>query len=204
MATKKFSKDLDFLYEIGSLRHLVRTWTQFVRSDVANVSEHLYRVIWIALIIAKHEKVKNTDKIIKMALVHDITESRTGDVHYMSRQYVDRHEEMAIEDIMAGTSIDIEFINLWHEYEDRKSIEAKIVKDADNLDPDLELNELPIDKRLRAGFQNIRAKSVAKNFYTKTASAMWKELQTSNPHDWHLKGRNRFIAGDWKKSTKKK
>ncbi|MBI1863035.1 HD domain-containing protein [Candidatus Microgenomates bacterium] len=67
MAAKKFTKDLDFLYEIGSLRHLVRTWTQFVRSDVANVSEHIYRVVWIALMIAKHENVTTTDKIMKMA-----------------------------------------------------------------------------------------------------------------------------------------
>lgn len=199
MATKKFSKDLDFLYEIGSLRHLIRTWTQFVRSDVANVTEHLYRVIWIALIIAKHEKVKNTDKIIKMALVHDISESRTGDTHYLSRQYVERREELAIEDILMGTSIDKELIDLWHEYEKRESIEAKIVKDADNLDPDLELNELPIDKRLRTGFQKIRAEAVGKHFFTKTGAKMWVEIQKSNPHQWHLKGRNRFNAGDWKK-----
>lgn len=199
MATKKFTKDLDFLYEIGSLRHLVRTWTQFVRSDVANVSEHIYRVVWIALVIAKHEKNVNTDKLIKMALVHDITESRTGDAHYLSRQYVERQEELAIDDIMKDTSLGMEFIELWKEYEERTSIEAKIVKDADNLDVDLELNELPIDKRLRAGFQNIRAQAVSKHFFTKTATAMWKELQSSNPHDWHLKGRNRFIAGDWKK-----
>ncbi len=199
MATKKFAKDLDFLYEIGSLRHLVRTWTQFVRSDVANVSEHIYRVVWIALIIAKHENKVDTEKLIKMALVHDITESRTGDAHYLSRQYVERREELAIDDILAGTSLDKEFITLWKEYEKRDSIEAKIVKDADNLDVDLELNELPIDKRLRAGFQHIRAQAIKSKFFTKTAETMWKELQTSNPHDWHLKGRNRFIAGDWKK-----
>lgn len=199
MATKKFTKDLDFLYEIGSIRHLIRTWTQFVRSDVANVTEHLYRVIWIALIIAKHEKVKTTDKIIKMALVHDISESRTGDTHYLSRQYVERREELAIEDILAETSLGKEFIDLWHEYEKRESIEAKIVKDADNLDPDLELNELPIDKRLRTGFQKIRAEAIGKRFFTKTGAQMWKEIQNSNPHDWHLNGRNRFVAGDWKK-----
>lgn len=199
MPTKKFSKDLDFLYEIGSIRHLVRTWTQFVRSDVANVTEHIYRVIWIALVIAKHEKNVNTEKLMKMALVHDITESRTGDAHYLSRQYVERREEMAIDDIMKDTSLDEEFINLWNEYEKKESIEAKIVKDADNLDVDLELNELPIDKRLRAGFQHIRAQAIHKKFYTKTAEKMWLEIQSSNPHDWHLKGRNRFVAGDWKK-----
>lgn len=199
MAQKKFSKDLDFLYEIGSLRHLVRTWTQFVRSDVANISEHLYRVTWIALVIAKHEKVKNTDKIMKMALVHDISESRTGDAHYLSRQYVDRREELAIDDILKDTSIGKEFTELWKEYEERKSIEAKIVKDADNIDVDLELNELPIDERLKSGFQKIRSQAIKRKFFTKTAELMWKEIQTSNPHNWHLSGRNRFNAGDWKK-----
>ncbi|MEK7070590.1 MAG: HD domain-containing protein [Patescibacteria group bacterium] len=196
---KKKNKDLDFLYEIGSLRHLNRTWTQFLRNDVANVSEHIFRVTWIAILLAKHEKVKNVEKIIKMALVHDISESRTGDVHYLSRQYNARNEKLAIKDILKDSVLEKEYLDLWHEYEDRKTIEAKIVKDADNLDVDIELNEQPlIDERLRKSWYKIRNKAVYNNFYTKTAKRIWKEIGKSNPHNWHILGRNRFNAGDWK------
>lgn len=26
---------------------------------------------------------------------------------------------------------------------------------------------------------------------------MWREIDASNPFDWHLLGRNRFRGGDW-------
>jgi len=199
MAAKKLSRDLDFLYEVGSLRHMVRTWTQFMRNDVANISEHIFRVIWIAIMIAKYENVKNVDKIIKMALIHDVSESRTGDVHYLSREYTVRNEETAIHDILKGTVLEDEYEALWKECEERKTIEAQIVKDADNLDVDIELHEQPfMDEHLRKNFKLMRKKAVYNHLYTKTAKKMWLEIQSSNPHDWHILGRNRFNAGDWK------
>ena len=91
---KRRDRDLEFLNEIGTLRFIKRSWIQFLRSDVASISEHMFRMAWIALVIAKHEKVKDTGKILKMVLVHDITESRTGDPHYVSRQYVKIDEEV--------------------------------------------------------------------------------------------------------------
>ena len=92
--------DINFLYEIGTIRYIDRMWKRFLNADFENLAEHHFRVAWIALVIAKHEKVDNTDKILKMALVHDIAESRTGDVDYLSRQYVERNEELGIKDIL--------------------------------------------------------------------------------------------------------
>ena len=37
-------KDLRFLYEIGTLRFVGRTWNQFLASGFANVTEHTFRV----------------------------------------------------------------------------------------------------------------------------------------------------------------
>lgn len=48
-------KDIDFLFEIGSLRSIARTWNEFLGKDVANVAEHTIRVAWIALTLAKYE-----------------------------------------------------------------------------------------------------------------------------------------------------
>ena len=194
---KKRDRDLEFLYEIGTLRFIKRSWVQFLRSDVASISEHIFRMAWIALVIAKHEKVKDTAKIVKMVLVHDIAESRTGDPHYVSRQYVKIDEKLAISDMLEGTAISDEFTALWKEYEDRKSIEAKIVKDADNLDVDMELRDYAgRDKQLYTKWRPTRV-AVQKRLFTKTAKRLWKEIRQSNPNDWHIKGRNRLVAGDW-------
>src|SRR3989338_1252535 len=192
-------RDLEFLYEIGCLRFLQRTWKQFLNPDAQNISEHTFKVIWIALILAKYEKTASEDKIIKMALIHDLPESRTGDVHYVSRLYTERKEGEAIRDIFINTSFADEFVKIWREYEERKCPEAKIVKDADTLDVELELNEQEArGHKLKDIWFKKRGKIVFKKLFTKAARKFWQEIKRSNPHDWHLKGNNRFNSGDWR------
>lgn len=196
------ARDLEFLYEIGCLRHIQRTWKQFLNPDFQNLSEHILRVIWISLVLARYEGVKNTEKIIKMALIHDLSESRSVDSHYISRQYVERFEEEALEDTLHETAVREEFMAIWKEYEERDSIEAKIVKDADTLDVDLELKEQEF-RGVRLGEDTFDGRQyVAQTkLYTETAREFFYAIQESNPNDWHVKGKNRFTTGDWRKSS---
>ena len=201
--TKK-KRDIELLFEVGTLRHMDRVWRQFMGPDVANCAEHIFRVVWIALTIAKYEDAGNHEKILKMAIAHDISESRTGDVHYISRQYTKRNEELATRDIFEGTAHEDEMIDLIHEYEERESIEAKIVKDADNIDVELELRELRSrGHSMGTVWINSRIKNVYPKLFTKTARQFWKIIAKVEPHNWHLNSpRNRFIGGDWKKRKK--
>ena len=193
-------RDIEFLYEIGSLRHTQRTWVQFNNPNRANVAEHTLRVVWTAMIIAKNEKKADLNKVIKIALIHDVPESRTGDVHYLSRMYTDCNDELAINDILEKTSLETELINMWEEYEERKSIESKIVKDADNIDAELELKELLArGNSLPRKWKKFREDNVRTKMFTTTGKKLWDELQKSDPDDWHVKGKNRFTKGGWKK-----
>ena len=193
-------RDIEFLFEIGSLRFVQRTWKRFLNMDVEGLAEHHFRVVWIALLIAKHEGVTNTDKLMKMAIVHDIAESRTGDSDYLSRQYVTHNEKLAIHDMLGDTVLEEEFLQLWEEYEKKDAIEAKIVKDADNLCVDFEVQEqLSKGNKIGEGWKKPREYIYENKFYTETAREIWKAIQTANPHDWHYKGRNRYNGGDWKK-----
>lgn len=191
-------RNLEFLYEVGALRFIKRSWIHFLNPDVANLAEHHLRVMWLALVISRTEKNVDTEKMIKMALVHDVAESRTGDADYLSRQYVKRNEEEAIKDILKDTSLEEEFLQLWEEYEKKACIEAKIVKDADNLDVDLELQE----QKAKGAFSKELEKGrilMADQLYTRTAKKIFKEIKASNPHDWHLNSRHRFSQGKWSK-----
>jgi putative hydrolases of HD superfamily len=194
------SRDVDFLYEIGSIRHIPRMWQRFLNADFANLAEHHFRMFWIAMIIASHEENVDTGKLAKMVLSHDIAESRTGDVDYIARQYTERNEELAINDMLDDTAIKDEFLELWAEYEAKETIEAKICKDADNLDVDIELYEQaasgnPLIKHWRENRDFVAEDKL----YTETAKKIYAQLKDSNPHNWHMTGRNRRNAGDWKK-----
>jgi len=193
-------REVDFLHEVGTLRYISRTWKQFFAPATENLAEHILRVTWTALTIAKHEGVTNTDKIIKMALVHDLSESRSVDVHYVSRLYAERFEAAAIRDTLAGTALAAEFIELWEECEKRDTIEAKIIKDADNLEVDLELQELAaMGYTIKNALKEVRQQVGETKLYTETAKKMWQAIQKSDPHHWHVTAKNRLTSGDWKK-----
>ena len=102
--------------------------------------------------------------------------------------------------MLQGTAIEKEFHALWEEYEKRESLESKIVKDADNLDVDFELAEQATGGNALKELWKDNRRFVAKEkLYTKTAKQIFDQLETANPHEWHLNGRNRRKAGDWQK-----
>lgn len=186
-------KDIELLFEIGMVRNIERAWKQVLMTDVANDAEHVFRVIFIALILARAEGVKNEEKIIKMALVHDIAETRTNDHHYVQSVYIKRDEEGATQDMFEGSILENLNSEYLKEYRERKTIEAKIVKDADNLDVDIELKE--VEERghnLPKKWKTSRKLILDEKLYTKSAKKLWKMLQTSDPADWHMKA-NKWI-----------
>src|SRR3989338_696032 len=71
-------RDIEFLYEIGSLRNIPRAWIQHLAADCASTLEHTLRVVFLALLIGRKEGVKDEEKLIKMALVHDLAAPRTS------------------------------------------------------------------------------------------------------------------------------
>jgi len=191
--------DVNFLLEIGNLRLIKRMGGRFLKGVDSNLAEHHFRTFWIAMLIASREG-GDTGKIAKMVLVHDIPESRTGDVDYLSRQYVERNEKLALEDMLMDLPVKEEFEALWQEYEAHETLEAKIAKDADNLDVDFDLFEqAAMGNVLRGHWQEARRYIAKEKFYTQTAKDMFDQLENANPHEWHLKGRNRLSEGDWKK-----
>ncbi|HRY82749.1 MAG TPA: HD domain-containing protein [Candidatus Moranbacteria bacterium] len=194
-------KDIDFLFEIGKMRFLQRTWQRFFLTNIANDAEHTFRVMWLALIIANNEKAINQGKLLKLALMHDITESRTGDVDYLSRLYAKREGLLAIRDMLKNTSIEKEFMELFQENEKKETIEAQIVKDADNLDIDMELMEQrDANEKIFKLKSEARKKIIPQKLFTNTAKKMFKKIYSADINSWHFNSENnRFKTGDWKK-----
>ncbi len=187
-------RDIDFLFEIGTLRNVPRAWQQILSAKVQNIAEHVFRTTMIAWILAVAEKA-DVEKVLKICLVHDIGESRAGDIAFMHRDYVTRNEELAEQHIFEDTILEKETHELLKEYEERKTLEARIVKDADNLDVDIELKEMAkIGDTSAIGMQRDHRPEVrAKKLYTKTAKIMWDEIQKTDPNAWHQKLTNKWV-----------
>ena len=196
-------RDVDFLFEIGNLRHVTRVWNQLGGLSVANDTEHIFRVAMIAWLIAEREGV-DTNRVVKMAIIHDSQEIRTGDINYLHRLYVTRDEETAMLDQTEGIAVQDEMRELWREYEERKTLEAKIVKDADMLDQDLEIMEMiSHGENSSRFFYDERGKTIRDKLFTKTAKEFFDTIRSADPDTWH-KRKNRFTHGDWKLKEDKK
>ena len=180
------SRNLDLLFEAGSLRHIQRSWRQFFGVNVANDLEHTIRVQYIALMLAQMEKKGDHGTILKMALLHDLAEARTGDQNFVHKKYGDLQEEAALHGALVGTSLE-EDEALITRYIKRDCIESKLVKDADNLDVDIEMRELAaqghqLPAKWHAGRKNIRDTKP----FTESAKILWDAIQESDPYNWQV------------------
>ena len=191
-------EDIDFLYELGTLRHTNRSWVQFGGLPFANVAEHTFRTAMIAMLIALREGAK-VERVVQMALVHDLHESRVGDANYVQKMYRSDDVESAWLEMGCKTSGASHLRGLHEEMSAGKTLEAKIVKDADKLDCDFELREMrDAGARIAEALEPTRA-VVGQTLHTETARQIYMSLKSRGSHEWHLNARNRLNSGDWLK-----
>lgn len=192
------ARTLDLLFEIGTMRHIQRTWRQFGGLPFANVAEHSFRAAWIAAVLAKDEGA-DLARTVFLVLAHDFGETRTGDTNYVSRLFVQQDEALAHQSMSQDTNICDELREAWAELHARKTLESRIAKDADSLDCDLEL----VEQRASGASLSVALRptrdAVARKLYTDSARKLHAEIWDTDPHRWHTQAPNRLTKGDWRK-----
>lgn len=118
----------NFLFEIGTMRKLMRIHRQTLLTDDLSdsITSHSYRVAMISWFLAKEE---NADpyKTVMMGLLHDVGEIRSNDHNWIHKKYVKIfHDEISAEQL--GTLPFPDLKQLIDEYEERKTKEAILVK----------------------------------------------------------------------------
>ena len=127
-----------FLYEMGQLKRVKRSgwWIAGVK-DPESVAEHSFRTAAIAYILAQLEGA-NLERVVSMALMHDMGEARTNDAHRIVRRYVDWEsvDRKAAEDQSKRLPDKIaeEVRSMISEFEEAVSLEAQVARDADLLE----------------------------------------------------------------------
>ena len=156
-----------------------------------SVAEHSFRTAVLAGIIAKIMGA-NREKVLTMALYHDIPEARINDLHKVAQRYFDcpaANVHAAIDQAQSlPWEMGEEMAGLARELFEETSIEAQIVADADHLECLLTAKEylqrgFPvqdwIDNNL-AGLHTDVAREIAEAAINVTPSDWWKGLKISH------------------------
>lgn len=184
---------VDFLFEAGMLKRTPRTGWQFLGSGEESVSDHICRTALLAFVLASKKENIDMEKVLKMALFHDLPEARTGDLNYMNQKYSKPDEAKAVKDMTAGLDFGEEMAEIIEDFTEQKTPEAQLVKDADNLEMLLSLKEhhdignknakdwIPFtEQRMKSE----DAKELAEAIKERNSSAWWFDQDS----DWWIKG----------------
>lgn len=183
----------NFLFEAGMLKRTPRSGFQFLGSGAESVAEHIFRTSYIGYALGKMARNINVDRLIKMCLFHDLPEARTGDLNYVNKKYVEANENKAVDDLARTVPFGNEIQELIREFMEGKTEEAKLARDADQLEMILALKEYKdlgnkyADEWLAFSLKRLRtnlAQELA-DAILKTDSSLW---WFSDKGDWWISG----------------
>ena len=129
----------NFFFQIANLKNIPRTgWkTKLHISNPESVADHSYMMTVMAMIISDIKNL-NTEKIIKMSLLHDWAESKIGD--FMPDE-IEPDKKIALEENAMNEILGIlpnpvkdDYSTIWNEYQDMVSSESKLVHEIDKLE----------------------------------------------------------------------
>ncbi len=151
---KETKKIISFIHYVEKLKTELRHATRSDRQR-ESVADHSWRLILFIMLVAPKLSLKiDLLKTIKIAAIHDITEIEAKDIpaleHISNKKVLDkknRDERRAIIKIkkkLGGD--DCEICDLWWEYENLKTNEAKLVSALDKLEGELQFLQDPVRK----------------------------------------------------------
>lgn len=129
-----YKKAAHFVYETGIHAKTPRSGFWFLGSGDQSVAEHLFHTAMIAYALAYCESNVDARKAVLMALFHDLGEGRVSDHNYVHQRYGRLAEHEAVSDIAKSVPFGKEIFALFKEEQAHITVEAKLVKDADQLE----------------------------------------------------------------------
>lgn len=139
---EKLKKQLDFLIEIDKMKNILRQTLLMDKSRQENDAEHSWHFALMALTLFEYTNLQNVDinRVIKMALLHDLVEIYAGDTFAYDVKGNEGKEarEMESADRLFSMLPDeqaIEFRSLWEEFDRMETPDAMYASAIDRLEP---------------------------------------------------------------------
>tara|TARA_Y100000590_G_scaffold345454_1_gene395198 strand:- start:627 stop:1151 length:525 start_codon:yes stop_codon:yes gene_type:complete len=129
----------DFFFQIAGLKKLPRSgWKiKLGLKDSESVAEHSYLMSVMSMVLADMKSL-NSEKVIKMSILHDWAESKIGDfmpdeIGYDKKSELENYAMIEILESLPQ-SLQENYQNMWNEFLTQETPEAKLVHELDKLE----------------------------------------------------------------------
>lgn len=174
-----------FLFEAGHLKNLPRSgWLLLGVTQPETVAEHSFRVGMVGIALAAMEGA-DPGRTAAMCLMHDVHESRIGDVPSVGRAYVTTAiPEAVTAHQTSGMPHEIAkiFQEMTAEYEAAETLESKVAHDADKIETLLQASEYVTRGYSAEAWQNTSIQALR----TDSAKQLAQAITASDPRGWWM------------------
>jgi 5'-deoxynucleotidase YfbR-like HD superfamily hydrolase len=174
-----------FLFEAGHLKNLPRSgWLLLGITQPETVAEHSFRVGLVGIALAALEGA-DPGRTAALCLMHDVHESRIGDVPSVGRAYVTTavpeavtaHQTSGMPEGIANV-----FQDLTAEYEATETLESKVAHDADKVETLLQASEYRTQGYSAEAWQDTSVQALR----TESAKQLAQAITASDPRGWWM------------------
>ena len=176
----KLRKQIEFAVTVDKMKEVLRRNLVVSGERRENDAEHSWHLALMAMLLEEYSAEKvNIERVLKIALVHDLVEVYAGDTFaYDEKGYEDKEErERAAADKLFGSlesEQSAEFRALWDEFEAAETPESKYANAIDRIQP-LILNYLMNGHTWKLG--NVHAPQIYKRMDI---------IRTAAPELWQI------------------
>ncbi|MBI4130193.1 HD domain-containing protein [Candidatus Roizmanbacteria bacterium] len=127
--------------QVGLLKHVKRHgWILKGIRNSESVAEHSFRVTFLTMLLHENRRL-NKEKIMNMALLHDLGTALIGDIVYeqgrnivAAFKYKHKDERNAFKEMFKDVEGKEKYLSLWDEFIAQTTPEAKFVKQVEKLE----------------------------------------------------------------------
>lgn len=186
----------DFLFETGMLAKTPRSGYQFLGSGRESVVEHILRTVFVGYALCRLNPSLDELRVLKMCVLHDLPEARTGDMNYVNKKYVQVDEAKAVRELTESIFFGDDIKRAIDEFNAKETPESQAARDADQISLILQLKEYGdlgnkySDEWIKYALQRLttaEGKKLADRIIRTDSSHWWFKEKS----DWWVNGNNK-------------
>ncbi len=156
---------LKLYYQYNHLKNIYRQgWLTSLlgmeyKDKSESIADHSWSVTMLAIsVIEKYDLDYNIEKCMKLSLVHEIGEIYAGDFipNSISKEEKHKLESDAVDKLFVDIEFKNDFKELWNEYENCESEEAKFIKQLDKLECIIQASCYGLNSKYISGADKIK------------------------------------------------